>query len=65
MPKTSSDSKNTGDDKPVGYGDRNTELEKTIDSTKLTAVCREVTISHSGERYRLRVTSNDKLNLTQ
>ncbi len=37
----------------------------TIDSAALMRGRREVTILHAGERYRLRVTANDKLILTK
>ncbi len=37
----------------------------TIDSTRLFAVGREIRISHEGEEYRLRITSNNKLILTK
>lgn len=65
MPKTSSESGNTGDGVSVNSNDRNNEPEATIDSTNLMAGRRELTILHGGERYRLRVTANDKLILTK
>ena len=37
----------------------------TIDSHNLFAVSREIRISHEGEEYRLRITSNNKLILTK
>jgi hemin uptake protein HemP len=37
----------------------------TIDSTRLFAVGREIRITHEGEEYRLRITSNNKLILTK
>ena len=37
----------------------------TIDSARLFAVGREIRISHEGEEYRLRITSNNKLILTK
>ncbi|MDP2226709.1 MAG: hemin uptake protein HemP [Moraxellaceae bacterium] len=37
----------------------------TLDSTALFAAGREVRIRHSGEEYRLRLTSNNKLILTK
>ncbi len=37
----------------------------TIESINLFAVSREIRISHEGEEYRLRITSNNKLILTK
>lgn len=37
----------------------------TVDSTRLFAVSREIRITHEGEEYRLRITSNNKLILTK
>lgn len=37
----------------------------TLESTVLFAAGREVRIRHSGEEYRLRLTSNNKLILTK
>lgn len=40
-------------------------LENRIDSRDLFGVAKEVTIAHSGEVYRLRLTSQNKLILTK
>lgn len=40
-------------------------LENRIDSKELFGATKEVTISHSGEVYRLRLTSQNKLILTK
>ncbi len=39
--------------------------ERVIDVRELLADAREVTLLHGGERYRLRITANDKLILTK
>ncbi|MBM3578808.1 MAG: hemin uptake protein HemP [Alphaproteobacteria bacterium] len=41
------------------------ETSLEIDTRDLLGKRREVTIIHAGERYRLRVTSNNKLILTK
>ena len=65
MPKINSEDGSTDDGVSADSGNRNSEPEAAIDSTYLMAGRREVTILHGGERYRLRVTANDKLILTK
>jgi hemin uptake protein HemP len=42
-----------------------TESTLEIDTRELLGVRREATILHAGKRYRLRITSNNKLILTK
>ncbi len=37
----------------------------TVDSSRLFALGKEIRITHEGEEYRLRITSNNKLILTK
>ncbi|GJE58143.1 hypothetical protein MPOCJGCO_0221 [Methylobacterium trifolii] len=46
-------------------GERIAQTEAVIASNALMNGRREVVILHAGERYRLRVTANDKLILTK
>jgi hemin uptake protein HemP len=58
----------TSDAAPVGQeagGDRCFASDGVIRTTSLMNGRREVIILHAGERYRLRITANDKLILTK
>lgn len=48
-----------------GANPRRDEPPLEIDTRELLGTSREVTIIHDGERYRLRVTSQNKLILTK
>lgn len=55
-----------GDNGPESGSDHaSQELPLEIDTRDLLGARREATLVHAGERYRLRVTSNNKLILTK
>jgi len=53
-------------DRPTQERDRGPRKPpREIDVTELTQDAGEVVLRHNGERYRLRITANDKLILTK
>ncbi len=65
MQKIDPESGSSGEPPPAGSGRSNADPAIAIDSTTLMAGGREIVILHAGERYRLRITANDKLILTK
>lgn len=50
---------------PTKLARRVSVVDQTIDSRDLFIATKEITISHRGERYRLRLTAQNKLILTK
>ena len=65
MSKSDSDASGTNAEPPYPPANRSGEPVGAIASAALMNGRREVVILHAGERYRLRVTANDRLILTK
>ncbi|MFK8251196.1 hemin uptake protein HemP [Ancylobacter terrae] len=50
---------------PAKLARRVSVVDQTIDSRDLFIATKEITIAHRGERYRLRLTAQNKLILTK